>query len=369
MRVCYFGTYEKAYPRNAIFVEGLKQNGVTVFECHAPLWEKTQSKGKDFGFSLSFLFSVIIAQAKLLFQYLFLTPKHDVIIVGYIGQLDIYLAKILAYICRKKLVFNPLISLYDTVIADRGYFETTSLKSRLFRFLDMSACKLSDLVLLDTAAHIQYFQNQLELKEVNFKRIPVGADDRIFFPISSESHDKFHVMFIGKFIPLHGIEKLVEAAYILKTEDEIKFTFIGTGQLRDSIETNIRKRNLENVQMVDWVPYYKLSEKMSEADLILGIFGDSDKAKRVIPNKVYQGLAVNRPVLTAETDAINELLISDEHIFSCEATPTTIADKIVSIYKNTSHREKVATKGYQFFLDHLSVEKLGAELKECLYSI
>ncbi len=366
MRVCYFGTYEKAYPRNAIFVEGLKQNGVTVFECHAPLWEKTQSKGKDFGFSLSFLFSLITAQIKLFFRYLFFTPKHDVIIVGYIGQLDIYLAKIFAYICRKKLVFNPLISLYDTVIADRGYFEATSLKSRLFRFLDRSACKLSDLVLLDTEAHIQYFQNQLDLKEVNFKRIPVGADDRIFCPIPSVSRDKFHVMFIGKFIPLHGIEKLVEAASILKTEDDIKFTFIGTGQLRDIIETNIRKRNLENVQLVDWVPYHKLSEKMSEADIILGVFGDSDKAKRVIPNKVYQGLAVSKPVLTAETDAVNELLISDKHLYCCGSTPKKIAGKIVSIYENTSHRKKIASQGYQFFLNHLSVERLGAELKECL---
>lgn len=43
-------------------------------------------------------------------------------------------------------------------------------------------------------------------------------------------------MFIGKFIPLHGIEKIIETAGILKSETDIIFTLVGLGQLRSEIE-------------------------------------------------------------------------------------------------------------------------------------
>ncbi len=364
MRVCYFGTYERNYPRNSIFINGLKQNNVDVYECHSPLWEKTQSKGKEFGFSIAFMLSFVLSQIHLLFRYIFFTPKHDIIIVGYIGQLDMFLAKLLALIGRKILVFNPLISLYDTVISDRGYFNKSSLKARFFRFLDKATCNLADLVLLDTNAHIQFFQNELTINDVLIKRVPVGADDKVFFPNEDKSEkEPFMVMFIGKFIPLHGIDKIVETAILLKENKNIKFILIGIGQLRKSIEEKIRTQSLENIELINWIPYHELVNRMNSADLLLGIFGDSEKAKRVIPNKLYQALAVQKPILTADTDALNELLIPDEHVYSCKADPSVIARKIRTIMEDTSGRKKVALQGYNLFQEQFSVNKLGNMVK------
>ena len=367
MSVCYFGTYERNYPRNSIFLEGLRRNAVTVFECHVPLWEKTVTKGEKFGFSITFILRFFIAQFRLLFRYVFFIPKHDIIIVGYIGHLDIFLAKMIAFFGRKKLVFNPLVSLYDTVIVDRGYFTTSSLKARLMRFLDRSACKMSDVVLLDTEAHIQYFRNELDLPNINFKRLFVGADDRLFSPEqTAKPKNNFHVMFIGKFIPLHGIEKIIETAGILKSEIDIIFTLVGLGQLRSEIEKKIKEQGLNNVRLMDWIPYNQLSQKMAEADLLLGIFGDSDKAQRVIPNKLFQALAVGKPALTADTSAIRELLTPDEHIFTSEPTPDKIAEKIRFIRTHEKICHTVSINGYRFFQEKLSIEKLGAELKTIL---
>ena len=193
------------------------QNEVEVYECHVPLWEKKTIKDEKFGFSLTFLLRFFSAQIRLIFQYILFIPKHDIIIVGYIGHLDMYLAKIFAIIGRKKLVFNPLISLYDTVISDRGYFIKSTLRARLMHFLDWSACKMSDLVLLDTESHIQYFKNEFDLPNINFQRLFVGADNQVFCPEHMlESEDTFNVMFIGKYTPLQGISKIIEVANIFK---------------------------------------------------------------------------------------------------------------------------------------------------------
>ena len=39
MRVLYFGTYDRGYPRNAQVISALRGAGVEVIEHHEPVWE------------------------------------------------------------------------------------------------------------------------------------------------------------------------------------------------------------------------------------------------------------------------------------------------------------------------------------------
>jgi glycosyltransferase involved in cell wall biosynthesis len=59
---------------------------------------------------------------------------------------------------------------------------------------------------------------------------------------------------------------------------------------------------------VPWVPYAQLGEELARAHICLGIFGGSDKASRVVPNKVWQAMAVGRPIITADTPGAREVL-------------------------------------------------------------
>ena len=44
MRVLYFGTYERDYPRNAQVISCLRRAGVDVVECNVPIWEGHEHK-------------------------------------------------------------------------------------------------------------------------------------------------------------------------------------------------------------------------------------------------------------------------------------------------------------------------------------
>ncbi|MCF7808355.1 MAG: glycosyltransferase family 4 protein [Candidatus Marinimicrobia bacterium] len=361
MSLCYFGTYESQYPRNRIFIKGLNELGIQVQECHVALWELNEHKGASFGFSIGFLLKFIFAQLRLLVKFIS-HPHSDVIIVGYIGHLDIFLAWFLAKVTGARLVFNPLVSLYDTVVADRGFARKSSLKARLFRWLDQTACKLSDHVLLDTEAHINYFRDELNLKDVSFHRVWVGADDQLFRPMGEVKTEKFEILFVGKFIPLHGLPKIIRTAKQLESHRDIHFNIIGDGQLKPEVDDLVKELNVTNISFTSFVPYDELSESMRSADLILGIFGDSEKSKRVIPNKLYQALAVGKAVLSATSQATEELLEDEVTAFLCEAEVDQMVEKILRIKADPAVRISVAEQGHALYKKVLTNRALSETL-------
>lgn len=369
LTVCYFGTYERNYPRNSIFIKGLRENGVNVIECHEPIWELTRDKSGSFLSPKSLIklgFQLISGYLKLLKRYFAIRNDYQVMIVGYIGHLDLLLARLLTLFSGKKLIFNPLISMYDTLSADRKQFSSDSLIAKFLFALDKITCRLSDRVILDTHQHIQYFTKTFNLSEEKFEKILVGADDDNFYPISTENKsENFVVMFIGKLIPLHGIPYILEAAKLLENHKDIKFRIVGSGQLRDEIDKIHEKLELKNVEFIDWIPFDDLSEAMSQADVCLGIFGDSEKAKRVIPNKAFQALAVAKPLITGDSNASRELLTNTVDAVLCEmSNPKAIAESVLYLKNNPDKRKSIARNGYETFKQHCSVEILGRKLKE-----
>jgi glycosyltransferase involved in cell wall biosynthesis len=127
----------------------------------------------------------------------------------------------------------------------------------------------------------------------------VGAEDRLFRP-ASQPDAPFKALFVGKLIPLHGLETILAAAAIAA---EVPFRIVGSGQL----ESLLADRPA-NVEWIPWVEYEDLPGEIQPAGCILGIFGTGEKARRVIPNKAFQALACGKPLVTGDTPAARELL-------------------------------------------------------------
>lgn len=368
LRVCYFGTYESEYPRNRMFINGLRMNNVVVYECHEPFWEHFEEKGSGFRPGLQTVLKFVTAQVKLAWRYAVKIPGHDIIMVGFIGQMDMFLAKTLAWLTGRKLVFNPLVSIYDTVVGDRKMVNDASFKARFFKWLDRISCKMSDLIFLDTDSHIDYFCRSFDLEREKFLRIWVGADESVFKPVTKklEKHSVFEILFIGKFIPLHGLPKIIEMAKLLKDERNIHFTLVGHGQLRQTIDAQISTFGLQNITLIDWIPYESLVEVMTGADIILGIFGESDKAARVIPNKVFQALAVGKPVLTMDSPAVRELLVHRKNAFLVKNTPQDMAAAVMELIADETLLKDLARNAHEIFDSQLNNRALGLEISQSL---
>ena len=369
MNVCYFGTYEQNYPRNKVVIEALRKAGVGVVECHLPLWELFRHKTGKFLTPKSLFLLVVkflLGYLKLIRFYLRRARDIQIVMVGYIGQLDLLMAKLLVRLGKKRsLIFNPLVSLYDTLVDDRGLFTPGSLVAEFLFALDRWSFRLADMIVLDTDAHIDYISKKFAIDRSKFAQLFVGADEDVFAPEPGKQETPpFVVLFVGKFIPLHGIPHIIAAAKLLEKEKDIHFEIVGSGQLAGQIMELYRQLKVKNISFTEWIPYERLAAKMARAHVCLGIFGEGGKARRVIPNKVFQGLAMGMPVITGDSPASRELLTHGQSaVLVPMADAEAIARAIRSLKEDRELREKISLGGREVFQRRCSTEALGTRLK------
>jgi len=362
MRICMFGTYETAYDRNRVLMQGLREAGVEVHECHQPIWETMRYKTSALKGPAQYLSTIIkltMAYVRLFFRYL-AAPPHDIVFVGYLGHFDVPLARLLSWLRRKPLVFDAFVSLYDTSVEERAVFQPNSLPARILWLVDRWSCKLADLVLLDTNQHIEYFCEEFDLDRSKFQRLLVGADPAYVAqkPVSP-SRDRFVVLHYAKFAPLHGMPYILDAANLLRDDGEIVFKIVGGGQTFADGKAYAERLGLENLELIPWLEPDELRQAIGEAHVCLGIFGDTSKAGRVVPNKVYQCLAGGAAVITGRSPATEEVLVDREHALLCEmASGKAIADAISELKRSPALRKYIGENGSRLFREQFTPRTL-----------
>jgi glycosyltransferase involved in cell wall biosynthesis len=350
LRVLYFGTYERDYPRNAQVISCLRGAGVEVLERHAPVWERSRNIWTSRTGAALRLFA---AEARL-----WRRPRdaYDLVVVGYPGHFDMPRARRVAG--GKPLVFNPLVSLHDTFVGDRGLYRRRSFAARILAAVDRKALRLADVVVADTRANAAFLAQVGEIPRERIEVCFVGAEDRLFHP-GWRPDEPFRCLFIGKLIPLHGIETILEAA---RLAPEIPFRIVGSGQL-DSLLADPP----ENLEWIPWVNYEDLPRELWGAGCALGIFGTSDKARRVIPNKAYQAIACGVPLVTAATPGARELFTDEEDaLLVPPGDAAALAAAIRRLAAEPDLARRLGDAGRRTYEEHASEEVLGVRWRALL---
>jgi glycosyltransferase involved in cell wall biosynthesis len=348
VKALYFGTYDRSSPRNTQVVSCLRRAGVTVVERHREVWGR-----HNWSLGLGQLARMARAESALARRR---DDDADVVVVGYPGHFDMPAARRTAR--GRPVVFNPLVSLHDTLVGDRGRFRPRSPAAGILRAVDNGAFRGADLVVADTEAHAAFFRRAFGLAEERVAVALVGADEPLFRP-GYHPPEPFHVLFVGKLIPLHGLETILAAAAQVP---DVRFRVVGDGQLAGLLE-----RRPANVEHVPWIPYEELPDAYRAAGCALGIFGTGDKGSRVIPNKVFQALACARPVVTADTPAVRELLTDGaDAILVPPGDPQALAGAVRRLAADDALAEQVARAGRETFEAHASEDVLGARWRSLL---
>ena len=263
------------------------------------------------------------------------------------------------------LVFDPLISKYMTNIHDYRSHHSFSYEALRSWYRDKVSTSKADFVIFDTSTHREYFLKKYKLPKEKTGVVYVGANNTDFdgkkFPKLPNS-GKFRVGFVGHFIPLQGVLKILKAASLMKDETDIEFYFIGEGYQFEKAKKYARDHQLDQVIFEGQVDYEQLDSYINSFDLCMGIFGDTLKANVVIPNKIFNYASCGRPVLTMDSNAIKEVFTHNRDIFLCKPKAEEMVRSIKSLKENMNLRTTLGKNIYNLVSQNYDEKKTAASL-------
>ena len=290
MRVLLFGTYDvRTHQRVEILRDGLRAHGDVVDECNVPIGFSTDERVRllrEPWRLVLFAWRVLRAWASLWRR----RPRgvaYDAVLVGYLGHLDVHLARRLFR--GVPIVLDYFISLADTA-SDRA--AGGGLVRRLLGSVDARAVRAASVVLVDTDAS----RAVVPACAAPVVTVPVGAPGSWFTAPAPLEPAPLRVVFFGLYTPLQGAPVIGHA---LRSLAGVEVTMVGRGQ--DLAATRAAAGDLPFVTWREWVEPEELAALLTSHHVCLGIFGTGPKAARVVPNKVFQGAAAGCAIVTSDT--------------------------------------------------------------------
>lgn len=359
-----WGTYDRTrHPRVGILLDGMAQAGASVSEVNAPDRTSTAQRvayARHPWRATGRVWSQAKTWRRLARDARRFRKRHsiDAMLVGYLGHFDVIAARL--RFPRTTIVLDHLVFAEDTA-SDRGIggrFTAWAL-----RRLDRLALRSATLILLDTDEHRHLVPRRMRAKTLV---IPVGAPDmwfsagvaRLSAPGQGPAHP-LRVVFYGLFTPLQGTPTIASALTLLWERGvRVEATIIGTGQDEDAAQAAL---GTTPVLWHRWIQPDDLPSLVASHDVCLGIFGTSAKASRVVPNKVYQGLAAGCAVITSDTEC-QRTVLQDSVVYVPPGDASALADAIAALSEDRDRLASIAARGTAFAREHFTPIVLGEVL-------
>ncbi len=373
LRVCYFGTYRAGYTRNQIVLKGLQaQADVLVYVCHAPLWHGiadrvAQASG---GWRRPAFWRRVAGAYRQLIAAHRRTPEYDVMLIGYPGQFDAYLGRRLAHARRRPVALDILMSLH-LVAEERGLTADHRATGSLIFQLERGGLRQPDLLIAENPEYGSYIAAKYRLPPERFRYVPHGADETVFHPRPLRPpDDQFRVTYHGGYLPSHGMDTIIGAAALLRDELNTQFHLYGNGPEKERIVQRATAEALPNVTFHGFVGQDELLDSLAQAHVCLGVFGTTRQAQFTVQNKVWEGLAMGRPVVSGDSPTIRAALADRQEVYLIPRDdPAALAAALRALRDNPTLRESIAATGHARYLAGNSIPAIGRQMKDALLSI
>ncbi|PWJ45806.1 Glycosyltransferase involved in cell wall bisynthesis [Quadrisphaera granulorum] len=262
-------------------------------------------------------------------------PGVDLILLAEFSLKYLPVALTLRILMNSRLAIDWFVGLYETRVQDVG--GATPVQAIATKALDILAAIFGNPLLTDTDSRAEMLKRKYYARTTPIV-LPVGASSIYSHDVGAPTSGRWTILYYGNYIPLHGLDWVLDALAQLPLELDWQVRFVGNGLERARIENRVRgARYSERCTFHEPVSENQLVRYISESSIVLGIFGDSPKARSVIANKVWQGLAAGRPVLTRRTSALSEIEPSAEGFLIQVSSPQDLAQRLIGLISNPSY--------------------------------
>ncbi len=207
------------------------------------------------------------------------------------------------------------------------------------------------------AAKISTVENGVETDV--FRLDPAAAEVRKQLHLE----DRFLICYIGTMGNAHGLETLIAAAEELQTAlPSTMFLLIGEGAEKDRIAKLAAQRGLQNIKFLDQQPRERIAAYVSAADLCLVMLRKSELFKTVIPTKLLEYMACERPVIVA-VDGQARQIVETAHagVFVEPENSKALVKAILDLAGESERRRQMGASGRAYIVNQFSREKTARD--------
>lgn len=217
-----------------------------------------------------------------------------------------------------------------------------------------------DHIAVVTPAFKEHIVQYWKIRPEKISVVENGVETELFRPCPplkvAGSEGRFVICYIGTLGMAHGLETLIEAAGKLKSRfPSALFLLIGEGAEKERIVHLAAERGLDNIRFLDQQPRDKIPAYIAGADVCLVMLKRTELFKTVIPTKLLEYMACERPVIVAVDGEARRLMEEAEAGIFIEPEN---ADALVSAVKrlagNLEERRSMGMRARQYVASRLS---------------
>lgn len=217
-----------------------------------------------------------------------------------------------------------------------------------------------------------YKKRIVELYGVSPKKIavvPNGVETQIWKPGPRNNAlrrqlgwgNDFVVLYLGTLGMAHALHRLVQAAGELKSRPGLRLVLVGEGAEKEKIREMIKDKGLTNIQVLNSVSKQKVPQYYAACDVGVVHLRDTPLFKEVLPSKIFEYLAMERPVISAVGGDANRLILDSGGGVGIEPeNPRQLADTILKLSRQRARLGKMGKKGRHYVLRNYNRTTLAA---------
>ena len=171
------------------------------------------------------------------------------------------------------------------------------------------------------------------------------------------------VAYIGTLGLAQGLECVIETAEILQSRPDIAFLIIGDGAERGKLEAMIQERGITNVRLLGLQPRELMPDWIASADILLVCLRDLPVFETVIPSKIFEFLAQERPVIVAARGEIRRMTEEAGAAWVIDPQdPQAMADAVEAIAQQPEEARRRAAAGRRWVKDEFVRDTLALRM-------
>jgi glycosyltransferase involved in cell wall biosynthesis len=284
-------------------------------------------------------------------------------------------AYVLSLFKRRPFVFELRDLWPDSIIAVGAMRESAAIRAlkRLEYFLYRKAARIVSVT--------NSFKSVLSGNGVPADKIAVirnGADLKGFTPGPKPDdlvekhglHGKFVAAYIGTIGMAHGLGTILEAAERMKANRSIAFVLVGDGAERVRLQQEAQRRDLGNVIFAGSVGKDEIVRYWRLADAALVLLRDRPVFRHVLPSKIFEAMATERPIILGVLGESAALLESaGAGVVIQPESAEQLEQALLLLAADPEGCREFGRKGRRFVEAEFDRDKLAAAMLEELRSV